>query len=120
MKTAPETRNPTVQGRVSCEQLGSQSPKQSSPGRPTTQLNSSVENAVSECEIWRLQKGAGTVVAAMRVYEGTRFLDIRLWHGGEQIRPSRKGITIPIEAASDLARTLLEHFEQQTLTSPDA
>lgn len=56
--------------------------------------------------VWELAKQDGRLVAGEREYKGNRFFELRLWAGEHGDKATKKGVTLPIEAVSELARAL--------------
>ena len=57
--------------------------------------------------IWDWPKRGGEIRAGMKVYRGTRYLDVRWWIASPRgFRPTQKGVTIPLEAVGDFSEAL--------------
>ena len=59
--------------------------------------------------IWSMPKRGGLIIASEREYKGRAFIDLRHWADGGAVA-TKQGVTIPPEAAADLAKALSEHY----------
>jgi hypothetical protein len=67
--------------------------------------------------IWSFPKRGGLIIASEREYKGTAFIDLRLWAAGGEVA-TRQGVTIPPDAAGDLARALMGHYARTRAREP--
>lgn len=67
--------------------------------------------------IWELGKREGLIRAGEREYKGARFFELRLW-ASEGATPTGKGVTIPCEAVSGLARALTAYAAALDSSAP--
>lgn len=57
--------------------------------------------------IWEWPKRGGEIRAGVKLYRGTRYLDVRWWIASPfGFRPTQKGVTIPLEAVRDFTEAL--------------
>jgi hypothetical protein len=62
--------------------------------------------------VWELAKREGLLRAGEREFKGGRFFELRLW-ANEGATPTGKGVTMPVEAVSSLARALMAYAASQ-------
>ena len=62
---------------------------------------------------WQYRKRNGFIFAGMKDYKGSRFFEIREWTDGAEIKPTRKGITMPPDAVVSLHAALGDWLADQ-------
>ena len=68
--------------------------------------------------IWTLDKRDGRLIAGEREFKDARFFELRVW-AGDGGTPTKKGVTIPLESVSGLARALTAYAATLTPDGPE-